>query len=547
MVTHGESKMILDNDQVKSIVAEIRGQAEVDRRALAKKRIDIYKDGGKAFLIEQIRREFDEDALREMRLVPLNLLKKVVNKLAGVYKKPPQRKATDEKDQALVDYYVKELDLNIVMAKLNRYLVLSSNAALYIRPHKGELKANVVPNYQYSLVPEKHDQCKAGAVIFSAFTQSGRVTPNSGTQPATGVQSYSQDSSFRQGKDLVDSNERDNRDSAPFLVFWTEEQHFTTNGEGLVLEAEGIPPEMQAVNPIEELSVVLVARDRDNEVWAKQGEDLIDGTIAIQMGWTDVMTIAKHQGFSLLTVTSPEKPQKLNIGINRAIWNKQTADGKAASVGYVTAQSNLEAYKGLLSELLGLLLSTNGMNPGSVSGGNPQTFTSGFHALIAAADSLEAVEADKPVMLKAEREAWELIALWHNWMFEQNMLEPEMRVLGKFSEKFDISIQFADIKPLESEDDVIKRIQSLRTMGLLTRLDAMKKLNPELSDDQAKAKLAEIDAESQARMAQMQTIMTTASGSTDQTQGDEPILDDSNEKDMPMSKAAQAAGDQAGA
>jgi hypothetical protein len=110
--------MILSNEQVKDIVAEIRDTAEVSRRALAKRRIDIYKDGGKNFLIEQIKREFSEEALDEMRLAPVNLLKKIVNKLAGVYQKPPTRTADAPSDLKLVDYYTEQLDFNVLMQKL---------------------------------------------------------------------------------------------------------------------------------------------------------------------------------------------------------------------------------------------------------------------------------------------------------------------------------------------------------------------------------------------------------------------------------------------
>jgi hypothetical protein len=57
------------------------------------------------------------------------------------------------------------------------------------------------------------------------------------------------------------------------------------------------------------------------------------------------------------------------------------------------------------------------MDPGSI-GGQKQTqqYTSGFHALLSMADSLEAIESDKPIMLDAEKEIWEKIVLWHNWM-----------------------------------------------------------------------------------------------------------------------------------
>jgi hypothetical protein len=400
--------------------------------------------------------------------------------------------------------------------------VLNSNAALYLRPYKnGEdgnvIKGNVTPSYQYSQVGDPMDQCDIGAVVFSAFTQAGRVTPDAGQMPATGVESYSQQQQFKSGSDLVSSNERDSRDSAPFLVFWTDEQHFTTDGNGSVLPQPDASPEDQFKNPIGRLSVVLVARDRDNEVWAKQGEDMIDLTIAIQMGWTDVLTIAKHQGFSLLTVTSAEKPEKLNIGVNRAIWNKMGPDGKAASIGYVQANSPLEEYMGLLTELLGLLLSTNGVSVGSISGGkaSPQNFTSGFHALVAAADSIESVEADKPIMRKAECEAWELIAAWHNWMFDNQLLSEDARAMGKFSDKFKVNIVFAEVKPLESLDEVIARIEKLMGLNLITRSGALKMLNPTLDDKGIDKLLADIDQESADRMARAKTMFGTGSSNQD--------------------------------
>ena len=49
----------LSQDTVRQIIEEINGQSELTRRALAKRRHDIYKDGGKHYLIEQIKREFD--------------------------------------------------------------------------------------------------------------------------------------------------------------------------------------------------------------------------------------------------------------------------------------------------------------------------------------------------------------------------------------------------------------------------------------------------------------------------------------------------------
>lgn len=522
--------MFLSEAQIVQIVGEIQGQDEVNRRGMAKRRIDIYKDSGKSFLIEKILKEFGSDSLDEMRLIPLNLLKLIVDKRAAIYKKPPIRKTELPTDQALVDYYTTELDFNLVMAKLNRYLVLSSNAALYIRPNEGELDATVVPSYQYSLIPETVGSCEAGGVVFSSFVQSDIVAPQSAQYSATGVQSLNEQRGYKSSGDLVDSREKSDSSAAPKLIFWTDSQHFTTNEEGSKYFNPSLGDE-QFMNPINEMPVVLLSRDRDNDgLWAIQGEDTVDLIMALQQGWSDLVTIAKNEGFRILTITSEEKPAKMQVGVNRAIWLKLNPSGPQPSIGFVQGNSPLDQYKNLLTELLKLVLSTSNLNPGSVTGnGGAQNFTSGFHAMIAMADALEAVESDKPLMLKAEQESWELIKKWHNWMLDMNLLEDEARALGKFSESFEVMVQYADVRPLESEDERIARVKELRSLGFLTRLDAIKKLNPDLSDEQALAKLKEIDSEKQDSLNKARAMFEPVKPVADTDSAEEPRQEDKPE------------------
>lgn len=511
--------MILSQDQVKDIVKEIQGDNEVNRRGLVKRRHDVYNDGGKAFLIEKILKEFGKDALEEMRLTPINLLKKIVDKRAGIYRRPPRRVAENPQDQALLDYYTRELSFNELMQKANRYLVLASNCTVYFRPHMGKIKSCVVPAYQYSIVPNEVDQTIPEVFIFSSFVQEGRVAPDSAPLPATGVQSLNEQRGFKQEGDLVASNEKSSEFTAQKYLFWTAEQQFTTDKAGN-LYLDPSMGEEQVFNPIKTLPVINVARDRDNEAWAPQGEDMVDLTIALQMGWTDVMTIAKHQGFSILTITSEEEPKKLTIGVNRAVWLKTSPQGPQPSIGYVQGNSPLAQYKELLTELMGLLLSTNNMDPGSI-GGKAKTFTSGFHALIAAADSLEAIEADKPIMLKAEHESWNVIAKWHNWMFDVGQLDQEAAQLGKFSEQFKPVIVFSDIKPIESDDEKISRVEKLINMGLVTRKNALRMLNPEMNEETLDATLAEIDQEKAGNVAKMQEMFSQGDNNVPQDQNQE--------------------------
>lgn len=486
----------LSDEFVSEVIEEIKGEAEVTRRTLQKRRQDIYKDGGKEFLIDQIVREFGHEALKEMRLAPINLLKKIVNKRSSIYKKAPTRTTKLPSDQALIDFYVEELKLNQIMQKANRYFTLASNTVIYTRPHKGKLRANVVPCWLYSVVPNCYEKTKIEAYIFNSFIEAGQQTPTSVVPSATG-----QGANLAKMENMPDSKIAS--DSLPSMtdarqfIFWTATEHQTRNdkGEKVILDPE--KKDEQYVNPIGRLPVVNIAKDRDNEPWATQGEDMVDLTIAIQMGWTDVLTIAKHQGFSILTIVSEEEPKKLTIGINKAVWLKSRQGGPTPSISYVQGSSPLSEYKELLMDLLGLLLSTNDMDPQSIGGSKgSRTFTSGFHALIAMADNLEATEADKPTLLDAEKDQWDVIKSWHNWLLESGTeMDEEAKKLGKFSDDFEIQIQYADIKPLESEDEVLNRIEKERKLELITRRDALKKLYPDLTDDQIDEKLKKIDEE----------------------------------------------------
>jgi hypothetical protein len=492
-----EEQITLTDGDIKTVIQEIEDTAEVSRRALAKRRHDIYKDGGKRFLIEQIRREFSEDALKEMRLAPINLLKKIVNKRSSVYKRAPKRTSTDARDQALVDYYVKDLELDQVMQKVNRYYTLFSNTVLYTRPHGDRLVCNVIPPYLYSKLSDEYDKTKETGYVFNAFSEDDRMAATDQVPSATGYSSETLERGYKASTpDLVDSNERDLTNDPRRFMFWTAYEQFTTNAEGskLVLDIEKGPE--QWTNPIGCLPIVNVAKDRDNEQWATQGEDLIDLTLAIQLGWSDVLTVAKNQGFSILTIVSEEEPKKLTIGVNKAVWLKQMPNSPTPSISYVQAQSPLSEYKELLMDLLGLLLTTNDMEAQSIGGkGTAQNFTSGFHALISMSDNLEAVESDKPTMRNAEIAHFNVIAKWHNWMFDIGVLNDKAKALGKFSDKFEMTIAFAEVKPLESEDEVLGRVEKKVKLGVYTKKDTIKALNPDMTDQQVDEKLAELDAE----------------------------------------------------
>lgn len=497
---------LVDPQVTGQIVGEIQRESEIGRRAEMLKRHDIYRDGGMRFLLEQIKREFSQEAINEMRLVPLNLLKKIINKRSIVYKQAPIRRAQEESDQELVDFYVKHLALDEKMMKANRYFNLFSNTALYLIPGEdGAMQLHIVPPYLYSIVPDRVNQTEVDTWVFNAFIEVKQIFQ--GQQfpfPATGKEGFSREKQLEPENDLIASGDFRPEDSRMFIM-WNDAAHVTTDNQGSILKMDREMGPEQFVNPFGTAPVVNLAKDRDNTAWAMQGDDMVSGAMSIMSGWSDLLSIAKEQGFSLLNIISEERPERLNLGLNRAVWLRAQKDGVTPSMSYVTASSPLAEYKDLLMDLLALLLTTNDMPVNEVGGLNSsKTITSGFQGLIEMSSTLDAIETDKPMLRKAETELWEeKISVIHNTLHDMGALEPDIMSLGKFSEDFEISITYGDIKPIESETERLTHVEKQRSLGLMTKKQALKKLNPTMTDGDIEQLQAEIQEEVEAGLAAM--------------------------------------------
>lgn len=508
------------------LIQEITGEDEKRRRAEQLKRHEIYKDGGRRFLIEQIKREFGQESIKEMRLAPINLLKKIINKRSSIYKRPPIRVADGNQD--LVDYYVEELSFNEVMAKCNRYLNLFSNTVLYTVPIQEEegtrLDCMVVPPYQYSIVANPLNLTEIESFVFSQFIEEGEVAEQNALRSATGRQDYDKQRGYKFGADLIASQEIQT-DPDRLFIYWDDFQHFTFTDKGVLIQ----DPEKEAeqfLNPIERYPITNVARDRDNEAWATQGEDLVDLTLAVQLGMSDLLTIAKHQGFSILTIIAEDEPKRLNIGVNKGVFLKARDGGPRPEIGYTQATSPIQEYKELVLDLIGLTLSTNDMSPSSISATGGQKANSGLQQLLEMSDTIEARKQDEPLLRDAEQDHWQVIAKYHNWLADQGLLNKDAKALGRFTDDFDISISYQDDRPIESEEDRINRAARMLDLGLATKGDALQIVRPDLTDEQAEEKLQEIQEEKDANRARMESMMGGSNGPVQDESRDQQELED---------------------
>lgn len=515
---------ILTASDVTRIIDEITQSAEKSRRQQFRRRGRIYRDGGKEFLIAHIEQEFGKQAVDEMRLAPVNALKSWVDRKSIVYARPPIRQA-EGNDQKLMDFYVDLMGLNVLMAKANRYLNLYSNAELYVIPKRKRdgtrcPYVNVMAPFLYSVSTKPSDHSAKDALIISDFSDDDQLT----RKEIVAVGSITEEKSVKASGDLVESNEAAMSQQGNY-IFWTDEQHFTITKDGMVL-TDPLNPER--VNPLGVIPSVTLRKEVDNEFWAMQGEDMVDMAIATQLALTDLLSIAKMQGFSVMVFTGPERPQNAEIGLTKSVWLQSREGQPTPTMQYVQASSPLDQYTALVDRTLEISSTTN-LLPSSIFAGKGNS-TSGEHELMKSAATMMEIESQKPVMRDAELEVWMHVAAWHNLLHDSNELPPKARELGKFSDKFSPSIIYQDMKPIETEEQRIKQVQEMDALGVLSEMDKFKKLFPEMDEKQIRAKIAEIKKEKQAAV----DAFNKANGGGGGTQNpdEEEVADEEDDADQ---------------
>ena len=480
-------------------VQNIESDEEKSRRAYALRRQKIFRDGGREFLIESLKTEFDVDSVNEFRLCPFNFLKKIVQKKSQIYKIPPIRTSTTGigSDQDLVDFYSQELAFDVQMKKANEYFNLHSNTALYIYPQQDFLRMKIVPPHLYSIVPDPIDRTKVLVWIFNNFAQEHEVISRDDLQAATGLEGFSRDRRTS-GRDIIATQSRETDDKRRFII-WSPLSHVTINSKGAIISLDAEKGEEQFINPIGRSPIIHLQKDTDNEAWAEQGEDAADIALLLQRMWTDLATIIKHQGYGQMVVVSEEAPKRVTQGITKILWLRKFEGKEAPSVSFISADSRISEIKETLRDMLFLLLTTNDINPSAVGradGGS--AFNSGIQALLEMSEAIEAMRSDQPTFRDSEKESWALIKDWHNYMFDIGVLRDDAKRMGKFSDDFDVNVTFAEMKPLETERDRLELIEKGRDLKLLTKREALKKLHPNKTDDEIDQKMVELEEELQA-------------------------------------------------
>jgi len=461
---------------IKKTVQEIETEDNLIRKRVAWNS-DLIKDGGlKPFVKKRIEQMYPKT--HEMYSVSdYSILKRIVDKKSKAYKESPLRRvARDEAASEIYNSIVKNYNLNGAMKCMDEYYNQHkySMIAVFMDREPGPVsKPNIFFKF-YALAPYEFDVVK---------DSDGKVQVVILSYPSNEVSNATRKDGYNSL--IAESGNNDETDRPRTYAFWTKDEHLIvtakgkTKGDKLTIEyspAKG----GNGLNPYGVLPFVYIPMDF-NKNYPTQSP-LPAQTVELNALMSVYLTSANMQ-IGILKITRPES-QKLNISsqsLYTAIEAPQSSrpEDKPTDVEFISPSPNMSGHKEAITTYLTTILDEQGINGNQVIGAN-QEFNSGFDRLLAQADVQSIIEENQEMYSKVEQSIYSIVSKQLSTV-GQNTLPSE-----------GFQIIFKKPRVMITDKEKLENIKLMKDLGLWEDAELIQQYDPNLTIDEAKAKLLNI-------------------------------------------------------
>jgi len=480
---------LLQEDFRKKVIEEIEAPENLQRKADAKKRYEVFKDNTMPYVLEMLNQESsDKKAVDEVknRAANVSFTREIVEKKAMVYKDGVTREC---EDQEAVDFIADMLDINSHMKKANKYAELFKNSLVGVLPYenpvnpgKYKLMMRVYQPYLYDVIEDGVNPEIGRVFIFSNYTPSR--TPKAAFENQAGNREAPRPyaSTGGDGHDQVIADNPDDKGAnQKEYIWWSNKYHFTTNEKGLIIPNR---QEDDLTNPIELLPFYNFSQDQDGQFWAKGGNDIVDAGILLNLLLTDLFYIAKYQGMGIGYLFGKGVPKNLKVGPSSFISVEMEQDDPTPQMGFATSNPPIEAHLAMIKEYLTYTLLTNKLSPDSA---DATMSVSGIHEMVKQSQNTADIEDQREMYRDGEPVLFDIIFKWLNLYKDRQALDEEYEL--DIPEETKVMVKFKDAQPFMTEKEKLEVIEKRLQLRLDSMLDALKRDNPELTEEEAEEKL----------------------------------------------------------
>lgn len=461
-----------------SIIKEIESNENKARKAEHLKRFRVYNDYQRDYVLEMLTREFSTQTVKDMRTVTsINLCRRIIDEMASIYKRKPEREFGYEKESSQVESTQEEaIEMIYQDAKVDTHLKranqkykLHGQCAIQVIPKDGKIIMRVLAPHQYDVIPDPMNPESALAYIISSYD---RTFADNQVQGNEDIQGTYYGSKNEQQSDTVNQKIADPDDYKvqKIYVMWTQQNIFKINENGAVLE--------QLTNPINMLPFVDVADEKDFEFFVRKGSDVTEFALDFSLVLSDLCNTSRLQSYAQPVIVAEKLPEIVTVGPNHIIHLPldPTRPEMQPRFDFANPSPDLKASLELQDKLISYFLTAQGISPKTISGtAEANKFTSGVERLLAMIERFEASQSDIDVFIDVENKLYTIIRAWYNALQGTDGLDAKYK-FGTWDEQLQLTVKFCGPEVVQTEadkeDSIIKRLDA----GLVSQAEAIAEL-----------------------------------------------------------------------
>lgn len=398
-------------------------QSTKPRKDEAALRLAFYHDQQISELLKDLAKQFRQP--EKFQLFFINVVKKITNRLAMVYRQPPKREAVDgtERDQQIFSQIWENSLINVKLKKVNRYTKLLKTVMVRVAWRNDSIQYDILtPNILDVIyeVPEDPQE-----ILITKLSQTKR--------PEDTTYSY-----------------------------WSALEHFILDARGNLLPN---PDNTENINPYGLLPFIsFFDCDPESDFFLSGGDDLITAQKALNLKCVDLLRNIQLQAWG--------QPWAKGLGVTKLEFGPETAISlpKDGDFGYAQPQAVIGEVVKAIDYFIKQIAITNSL-PSTVFS-TEVVSESGIAKWFDTLDLSEARQDDIELYRVYEAKIFETTKRVWNYHNPDNPI----------SESASLSIDFADIALPQSETERLHTAEKKIDMGVWSVVDALMSENPDLKD-----------------------------------------------------------------
>lgn len=391
-------------------------------------------------------------AQAKFRIPPINILKRIIDKLSKIYQPGPIRTVKDgtDSDSDLLGWYIDSMRANATLNSANEYFNLFKNTLLEPYVLDGKPRLRTIPSDRFIPYSENaiDDTIPTGYVICKGAHGKNKL------YMAIEADSFS---------------------------------YFLDDGTDVTAE---LAPEdnPSGVNTYGVLPFVYINRSA-HEIMPVQDSDTLRMTKLIPTILADTNYAMLFQAYSVF--------YGINVDDSNMKWGPSTFLGFKTDpgtevkpeVGVLTPTANVDGALSLVSSQLSFWLNSRGIRPGSIGEITATNFQSGISKLVDEMDTSEDRSVQVDYFEAAESQLWKLIFehMHPVWASEGAIENRSIWSPGAY-----VNTVFPEQLPPMRRGEIIAEVVSELSAGLTTKERAIKRLNPEMTESEVEEFISEI-------------------------------------------------------